>query len=309
MAPEVSAEDARSLLLERGHDVGQLVRLTGGFWSTTYAFTEEGRDYVVRFHERRDDLEKDRFAMRWASARLRVPRIVEIADTPLGPYGISARASGSPIDDLDEAGMRKVLPALFVTLDAIREASVIGTTGYGLWHGDGNAPGTSWRATLVDDDATARARSNLLGSPVGTDAFDAGVSRIRELVEFCPEARHVVHNDLLYRNVLNGPDGIVMLDWGASIYGDFLYDMALLTIWWPFYAARWRGIDVRAEIEGHYAEIGVQIPRLSERLRCYELDIATSHLASQAAHGMWDVAAWTARRTADLAERDLRSSG
>jgi hygromycin-B 4-O-kinase len=308
VAPKVSAENARLLLIEHGHDIGELVPLTGGFWSATFAFTEGGRDYVVRFHERRDDLEKDRFAMRWASPRLRVPRIVEIADTPLGPYGISERARGSAIDDLDAAGMREILPALFTTLDAIREASVSGTTGFGLWHGDGNAPGASWRATLLNEDGTGRARATLVGSPVGTTAFDAGVSRIRELVDACPEARHVVHNDLLYRNVFHGPDGIVMLDWGASIYGDFLYDMALLTIWWPFYASRWRGIEIRAEIERHYAEIGLGIPHFAERLRCYELDIATSHIASQGGSGMWDVAAWTARRTADLAKRDLGSS-
>jgi hygromycin-B 4-O-kinase len=308
VAPKVSVEDARALLIERGHDVGELVPITGGFWSATYAFTEGGRDYVVRFHERRDDLEKDRFAMRWASPRLRVPSIVEIADTPMGPYGISERVSGSAIEDLDATGMRAALPALFATLDAIREARVTGTTGYGLWHGDGNAPGLSWRTTLLNEDATARARATLVGSPIGTAAFDDGVRRIRELVDACPEARHVVHNDLLYRNVFHGPDGIVMLDWGASIYGDFLYDMALLTIWWPYYASRWSRIDIRAEIERHYAESGLQVPHFAERLRCYELDIATSHIASQGASGMWDVAAWTARRTAGLAKRDLGSS-
>jgi hygromycin-B 4-O-kinase len=117
-----------------------------------------------------------------------------------------------------------------------------------------------------------------------------------------------VHNDLLYRNVLHGADGIVMLDWGASIYGDFLYDMALLTIWWPFYASRWRAIDIRAEIARHYAEIGLHIPAFAERMRCYELDIATSHIAFQAERGMLHEATWTARRTAELAKRDLAGS-
>ena len=204
--------------------------------------------------------------------------------------------------------MRAVLPELLRTLDAVREASTDGTHGYGLWHGDGNGDRETWRRTLVPEDGAARMRASLVGSPVGVSAFDAGVARIRELADACPEARHLVHNDLLYRNVFSGPGGIVLLDWGASIFGDFLYDMALLTIWWPFYASRWRGINVRAEIERHYADIGLQIPHFAERLRCYELDIATSHIASQGASGQWDLAAWTARRTADLATRDLASS-
>lgn len=305
MPPKLDAEQARALLAANGHDTTDLVPLTGGLWSATFAFTEARRGYIVRFHERRDDLEKDRFAMRWSSSRLRIPRMVEIGDTPAGPCGISERAEGAPIDDLDEGGMRTLLPALFATLDAIRDASVAGTRGYGLWHGDGNAPNRTWRDTLIDEEAIARTRAPLVGTSVGTAAFDAGVARMRDLVDACPEERHVVHNDLLYRNVLNGPHGIVMLDWGASIYGDFLYDMALLTMWWPWYSSRWGGIDVRAAIERHYADIGLGTPAFRERMRCYELDIGVSHIAFQASRDDWDAATWTARRTMELATAPL----
>ena len=304
----MSLAQAQAFLESKGHAPRDMVPLTGGMWSATFAFTERAREYVVRFHDRRDDLEKDRFAMRWSSARLRTPRIVEVGDAPTGGYGISEREEGSPIDDLDEAGMRDILPALLETLDAVREADTASTRGYGLWHGDGNAKHPTWRQALLDGEATSRARTTLVGSPLGTEAFDTGIARILELVDACPEDRHVVHNDLLYRNVFSSPHGIVMLDWGASIYGDFLYDMALLTIWWPWYASRWKGIDVRAAIESHYREIGLAVPHFAERLRCYELHIATSHIPSQVAGGMWKEATWTARRTADLAKRDLASS-
>ena len=305
MPPRLNAHDARRLLVERGHDPSDLTPLTGGMWSTTFAFAERGQEYVVRFHERRDDLEKDRFAMRWATARLRTPRMVEIAETSAGPYGISERVTGSPIDDLDEAGMRAVLPALLRTLDALRGSSTDGTHGYGLWRGDGNAPHPPWRHVLADEEGAARMRATLVGSPVGTSAFDAGVSRILALADACPEERYVVHNDLLYRNVFWGADGIALLDWGASIYGDFLYDMALLTFWWPWFGARWERIDVRAEIEQHYREIALEVPAFGERMRCYELDIGVSHIASQIAQGLWDNAAWTARRTMALAAPPL----
>lgn len=305
MPPRLSADDARRLLVERGHDPSDVAPLTGGMWSTTFAFAERGREYVVRFHERRDDLEKDRFAMRWATARLRTPRMVEIAETSAGPYGISERVTGAPIDDLDETGMRAVLPELFRTLDAVRESSTEGTRGYGLWHGDGNAPRQTWRRTLVPEDGDAQMRATLVGTPVGTTAFDAGVARIRDLSDACPEDRHVAHNDLLYRNVFWGPDGIVLLDWGASIYGDFLYDMALLTFWWPWFGRRWGGIDVRVEIEQHYRETGLEVPAFAERMRCYELDIGVSHIASQVAQGLREDATWTARRTMALAAAPL----
>jgi hypothetical protein len=112
----------------------------------------------------------------------------------------------------------------------------------------------------------------------------------------------------------------VLLDWGASIFGDFLYDVAVLTFWWPYYAEKWGGIDIRGEIERHYADIGLAVPSFRERLRLCELDIGVVHIAYQAAGGAfgnaaWTAgggefgnAAWTARRTAELAERDLGSS-
>jgi aminoglycoside phosphotransferase (APT) family kinase protein len=306
MPLQLTPEQARAFLGSRGHDARELVPLSGGLWSTTFAFVEAGVPYVVRFHERRDDLEKDRFAMRWSSPRLRIPRIVEIGDAPEGAYGISEREAGGAIDDLDEEGMRAILPSLLATLDAVRDADVSGTTGYGLWHGDGNAPHASWRAMLSDEAFIAEARPPLAGSSVGTEAFDAGIARMRELVGACPEDKHVVHNDLLYRNLLAGPKGIVVLDWGASIYGDFLYDLALLTFWWPWYAARWGGIDIRAEIERHYREIRLRIEHFPERMLCYELDIGVSHIVFQGSRGRWDQAAWTAARTLALATTPLR---
>ena len=114
-----------------------------------------------------------------------------------------------------------------------------------------------------------------------------------------------MHNDLLYFNVLTDGHGVVLLDWGASIFGDFLYDVALLTFWWPWYAKRWGDIDIRREVERHYAAIDLRIPAFRERLRCCELDIGISHIAYQAGREEWDNARWTAARTLALARATL----
>jgi aminoglycoside phosphotransferase (APT) family kinase protein len=241
--------------------------------------------------------------------------MVEIGDLPEGGgYGIARRVSGGPIEDLDEAGMRAVLPRLFEAMDAMRDADLQGTSGYGLWHGDGRADRSSWRDAFVGDAATqerAKQRAMLAQTAVGHVGFDVGIARMSELVRWSSEDRFLVHNDLLYRNVFLDADGLVLLDWGASIFGDFLYDAALLTFWWPWYAKEgnsWGRIDIRAEIERHYDGIGLRIPNFRERLRLCELDIGVVHIAYQAAGGLFGHAVWTARRTAELAERDLASS-
>ncbi len=300
MPISLTPDQAAAELRARGHDVHDVEALSGGLWSAAFAFRENGRDYVVRFHERRDDLEKDRFAERWVAPDLRIPHMVEIGDMPVGAYGISERVHGTPIDELDEAGMREILPALFGTLDRLREADVSTTRGYGLWHGDGNAPYPSWRESLLDDASIERARAGLRGTPVGADAFDAGISAMRGLLGYASEERHVVHNDLLYYNVLADGDGVVLLDWGASIYGDLLYDWALLMFWWPWYRARWAGIDMDKEVTEHFRAAGV--PNVAERLRLCELDIGVSHIEFQAGRALWDHARWTAARTVALSK-------
>jgi hypothetical protein len=100
-------------------------------------------------------------------------------------------------------------------------------------------------------------------------------------------------------------EGVVLLDWGASIFGDFVYEVAALTFWRPWYATLWGGIDIRAEVERHWARIGLRVPNFAERLRACELDIGVSHIAFEASQDERENASWTARRTLALATAPL----
>jgi hygromycin-B 4-O-kinase len=289
-----------------GPEVGAVEPLVPGQWSQAYGFHHDGRDYVARFSALREDFEKDRQAMRFGSPSLPIPRIVEVGEAFGGFYAVSERAYGMSLDTLTGAQMRAVLPSLFAALDAARQEDLAGSAGYGMWDGDGNAPYASWAAALLDvvnDLPSSRThgwREQLARAPGGVEQFEEGYRRLQDLVGSCPEERYLVHSDLLANNVLVAGDSIAaVLDWGCSLYGDFLYDLAWLIFWAPWYPA-WHGIDFRAEAERHYQTIGLQARHLEERLRCYQLHIGLDGQAYNAFRGRWDELAATARRTLEV---------
>jgi len=282
-----------------------------GEWSRAFFFRRSGKRYVIRFSAYREDFDKDRFAWSIAAPRLPIPEVVEVGEGLGGFYAVTVRSRGAYLDDLDEAGLRRVLPSLFATLDAERTIGLPSATGYGVWSGDGRAPHASWRDMLLDvaiDRPTrlgASRREPLASSPTGTAPFDEAFAVMAPLVEGCPELRHLIHADLLNFNVLVEDDRIsALLDWGSAMFGDFLYDLAWLSFWWPFFP-KWSQVDVIAEAVRHYARSGFAVPALAERLRCYELHIGLEGMYYSAGKRDWTHLEGTAGRTLELARRPL----
>jgi len=298
-------------LRERFGPGARVTPMRRGEWSAVYAVKTVDADLVARFSAYDEDFEKDAHAARYSSPALPIPRVIEWGPALGGFYAVSERVRGEYIDRLDEAGMRRVLPSLLAALDAMRSVDLSWSAGFGLWRAGGRTTHPTWRAFLLGvatDPVTRRApgwRDVLAPSPTGTAAFEEGHARLRAVVGSCPEERHLVHDDLIHFNVLVDGDRIgAVLDWGSSIHGDFLYDIAKLVFYQPWYPA-WQDIDFAAEAARHYDAIGLDVPRFVERIFCYTLRIGLADMAYSAFRERWDEVEAKARRTLEIA-RALR---
>src|SRR5579862_555085 len=232
----VDLSTATHFLAERyGPAAQEVVALGGGDWSRAYGFRLNGRDLVVRFGQHVEDYEKDRWAMQLSSPELPVPEVLEIGRAGEGYFAVSERRFGKFLEELDECEWRTVLPALLRGLDELHCASPPSTDVCGGWR--------EWLVSSLEDRPGGRVngwREVIRQDPAVDEAFVAARVALMALLPACPEIRHVLHRDLLNRNVIVSEDATrleAVFDWGCSCVGDYLYELAWLTFWSPWYPA------------------------------------------------------------------------
>lgn len=281
---DVTAESASLFIGERfGSDASTTVKpLRGGDWSRAYSFSTDGRDLVVRFGKYRDDYEADASAVGYAAPGLVVPQVLEIGDAFGAYFAISEMFHGTFLEELGTDDMIRTLPALFVALDSLRAATPPDSLGPQNW--------TSWLTDSLTDVPGQRGsgwRTTLAKSPPTERLFDRGVLRLKQLADDCPQLRHVIHGDLLNRNVLVDTSThqlAAVFDWGCTKAGDFLYEIAWFTFWGPWHDGL-KPIDFGPRARSHYESIGLDVPNFDERIQAYELQIALEHIAYNAFTG------------------------
>jgi hygromycin-B 4-O-kinase len=126
----------------------------------------------------------------------------------------------------------------------------------------------------------------LATSAEGQAAFDWGLDLLRQVADDAIP-RSLLHCDLTNRNVFVAGDRLSgVFDWGCSVYGDHLYELALFEFWSPWQPQ----LDVatlRKAIERRWAELGYTPENKASRLKACYLHIGLEHLAYHAQLGNW----------------------
>lgn len=300
----VELADVDRFLRDRYEAVDGVTPLKGGVWSSAFGFRVGEQSLVVRFGHHVEDYEKDRTASDWARPLLPIPAVLDVGEAFDGAFAVSERLEGQPLDAVPADRMPFAIESLIDTLRILEDVALPGG-GYGSWRAPtGNAPHHTWHdfLTSVPDRDSARIhgwRDRLTALTDVQPVFDRAQRLLEQLVHHCPDRRSVVHGDLLAGNVLVTTDDQIsaVLDWGNSLAGDPLYDVAWLMFWAPWHP----GIDrdrLRRSAESRSDDVD-----LNERLLCYQLHIALDGMQYQAFAGLENELRSTARHTSRLLHR------
>ena len=312
IAEQVRREEVVAFLDGQPGNPQDLEALTGGAWSSAWAYRAGGEELVVRFGRDVSWYEADRMAMAFGGPDLPVPEVRDVGTTPSGrAYAISVRHHGRFLEDTPVEQAGAIAPTLTRLLVALYRVPA-GPDAPVVWH-QAYASAGSWREFLLDglvDDPGKLVHgwsAALAGDRELAALSAAATERVRTLVDACPERRDLVHGDLLHGNVLVSPDARrveAVLSWKCSVRGDFLYDAAWCSFWSSFHP----GIAAADPLSGLLRDPSVRaepgaLLDAAARHHCYELHIGFIHLGWNVWIGDQANLAATARRLAEVLER------
>jgi hygromycin-B 4-O-kinase len=290
-----------------GEPPSAVAQIGAGAWSQCFGFSSSGRDLVIRFGKYVIDFQKDQRAHQFARPELPIPEVLDIGSAFDGYYAVSTRAHGVPLESVSVAQWRALVPAVVAALEAMRTTDLSSTHGFGGWGVDGHAEHASWsdRLLAVQEDTPDQRghgwRARLATSPEGEAAFCWGLDLLEQVVDD-DVPRSLLHCDLTNRNVLvQGGQISGVFDWGCSIYGDHLYELALFEFWAPWQPALETDVLKSALLE-RWAAQGYRPENQAARLLACHLHIGLEHLAYHASLNNWPMVEAVARRMHALAE-------
>lgn len=275
--PVIDQETILLLLKEHFHrSVSELTPVEGGLIAQTLSFRVNEKEYILRLttNAMEATYQKEGFLYgHFASPAIPIPPIHKAGRLGNVFYAISEKMPGRGLKFISMDEYNQTLPSIIETLYAIHQVDVQDWHGYGWLDDNGMGMFPSWKDFLTHiieeerpDGFYGTWHTLFHTSFLDRDVFERVYKQMLRLLATCPEERYLVHGGYGYNNVL-AQDGKVtaVLDWLDAMYGDFVYDFAVLNQWPP------PGIDYPELLYQYYTSHGMSLPNFRERLTCYQL--------------------------------------
>ena len=258
-----------------GEPIEDLAPVAGGITAQTLSFKVGAQEYILRFTTSSIDAsyQKEAFIYQhFATARIPIPPVLKVGQLRDVYYAVSRKLPGRGLEFLSRAEYEQTVPSIVETLVAIHQVDVSRWQDYGWLDDSGIGMFPSWHrfiARIIEEERPdgfyGKWHELFRTSFLEREFFESVYGHLLRLLQFCPEERYLVHGEYGYNNVL-ALDGRVtaVLDWIDAMYGDPLYDVAVLSFW-PRH-----DIDFPEILRQHYSNHGMVFPHYWERIVCYQ---------------------------------------
>lgn len=283
---EIDNSEVLQILTSRHElDENTIIPIGHGVWASGYSYEQSGQKYIIRLSDTRENFDRDALAHDYTSPRLPIPQILEIGESRQGFYAISKFVEGDFFENLTANELVEFSPELIKMFQSLRKIDLVGKEGYGHWGANGNGESEGWGNFLLSANQDKQNslihgwKNNLRESPLGTDSFNQLYEKLQTYTQYCPDERKLIHSDLLNFNFIvrdNRP--VAVLDWGSSIYGDSLYEIAWFLFYEKWYPSFVEGKLVNLLLE-NYKNTTDNIENIPERLLAYQLHIGLDSIA------------------------------
>lgn len=277
--------------------IAHLIFIVGGEGSQAFSFERAGEWFVIRVHRDRENFEKDAYAAdHFSSDKLPIPQVLNIGTMTDGhSICITRKVEGIALSDFDHAQTHKLMPRVMDMLDAIH-AAPIPQGGYGWIDGKGHARCNTWSESLlsIETDSYYDWANTIRDTCMEASVQVRLMIQLQELVPRMPNARTLVHGDVGMDNALSDGEKITgVIDWANAQYGDPLFDVAWLHVWWkkvPF-----------AELYRQHAEKNeIVFEEYETRLKCYATHIGLGALGFFAKSNQPKKYEWLKKRLGEM---------
>ncbi len=266
-------------------NVTNLSPIEMGELSKVFSFVVEDKPYVVHFRKSGESLDKADYMSKVYGDRLPIPSVVMSGKIDEIFFGISNKAEGKPISSYSVPEQKIILDDLAKHFTTMSQIIIDPSKGFGLISPENSAHSKSWGAVIAGffeedqegfyKDWTKLYTESFLEKPL----FEEGYSVMMELIKYSPNTPQLVHGDFHLGNLLsNGKQVTGIVDWELSMYGDFMYDLAVLNLWSPY-------LDFPQKVRNLWLTNGSDIVNFEERLRSHTLFKAIDGLRFYAKQG------------------------
>ncbi|QPC83600.1 aminoglycoside phosphotransferase family protein [Phototrophicus methaneseepsis] len=302
--PQLEETALHRLLKRHFVMVTRLQPLSLGQTAQVYRLDADGRGYILRISTASivDRFRKERFVgERFGAAMLPVPAIIHIGEYEGFEYAISIEAAGHALEIIPREAVHPFIPAIMAISDAMCRADVAHTQGYGWFDPEGNGSSDHWADHFLHlthedppDSFYGSWHSLFQTTFLEEDVFQRFLAVMMALLEYCPDERYLVHGNFSLPNLIGQQGHITgVVDWADARFGDFLYDVASLALWYPM-------LSFPEHFRAHYQHLGLTVSHFEQRLLCYQLYIGLDALRFFAKIGDEKMYRWVKARMDSL---------